>query len=85
MPDITEALFKYCRPGLSFELFTNRIEISTGAIARKRETILLHNITHLNLDDNSRLQILLHDGRFQEYSLGLRGAEARDALAAALP
>lgn len=83
----TDPVFKYERTGFSFHVYPNRIDIvdksAFGAVftGGKRETILLRNVTGVSVAGATRkLKISTSDGKSQDFNLGPKSEDARQAI-----
>jgi hypothetical protein len=86
-----ETIFHYGRVGFTFDVYSNRIEITDksgfGAMftGGKKETILLKTVTAIDVKGATRkLHVTTADGKVREYNLGNRSEEARQAIVALL-
>jgi predicted transport protein len=80
-----EPLFEYKRVGFSLAVFANRIDVTRGTWFKKRESLLLRNVTDVTLTGSGRLEITTSDGKKHKYTTGLGGQDARQAILNSLP
>jgi hypothetical protein len=86
-----ETIFHYGRVGFTFDVYSNRIEITDKSgfggffTGGKKESILFRNITAVDVQGATRkLSITTSDGKVRQYILGTKSEEARQTIVALL-
>ncbi len=78
-------LAEHNRPGFSFRLYQNRIEIEEGMIVKKKSVVPLRNVTGVEKHlATNRLTIRTADGKKQTWVTGPATGKIYDAIMSAL-
>lgn len=81
----TGILAQHNRPGFSFRLYANRIEVEEGALFKKKRVIPLRNVTGVDKHlATNRLTIHTADGKKQTFITGPATGKIYDAIMAVL-
>lgn len=76
--------FEHYRPGFSFRVLGDRVEVEEGEFSRKHTVIPLQDISDVSIQDlTRRLRIQTPAGEY-EFRLGHECARAHDAIRRAL-
>lgn len=74
--------FSYSRFGFALDVYPNRIEVVSGTWIKKREAILLRNVTDVQVAGVTRkLTVVTNDGKKHEFNVGTKSEDARATIA----